>query len=94
MWYKYEQFKNTNKSVMHIIAKGGTTVHQPVSEPLTTNQPRRTAMWKLLTVRVNYYTNITHLVWVKKPYDMQDILVLMEGLNIDDCTVNDYNPNN
>ena len=58
------------------------------------HKPRRTKMWKLLTVRVNYFTNITHIVWVKKPYDMQDIIVLMEGLNIDACTVNDYNPNN
>jgi hypothetical protein len=39
MWYKYGQSKNKNKSVTRIIAKGGTAVHQPVSELLTTNQP-------------------------------------------------------
>jgi hypothetical protein len=39
-------------------------------------------MWKELTVHVNYYTQITYLVWVKAPYDPNDILTLMDGLNL------------
>jgi hypothetical protein len=49
-------------------------------------------MWKELTVYVNYYTQITYLVWVKAPYDPNDILTLMDGLNLGACTVHDYNP--
>lgn len=49
-------------------------------------------MWKELTVNVNYYTKITYLVWVKAPYDPDDILTLMDGLNLDACTVHDYTP--
>ena len=49
-------------------------------------------MWKELTVCVNYYTQITYLVWVKAPYDPNDILTLMDGLNLGACTFHDYNP--
>ena len=49
-------------------------------------------MWKELTVNVNYYTKTTYLVWVKTPYDPDDILTLMDGLNLDACTVHDYTP--
>jgi len=49
-------------------------------------------MWKEITVYVNYYTKTTYLLWIKAPYDPNDMLILMERLNLSACTVHDYTP--
>jgi hypothetical protein len=48
-----------------------------------------TAMWKIISIRRNYYTTEQVLVWVK---NLEALLDLLPLLNTDACTCHNFNP--
>ncbi len=49
-------------------------------------------MWKIMTVRINYYTTEEILVWSKHPWDLNAACKLMELMGIQASCFHDYIP--
>lgn len=49
-------------------------------------------MWKIMTVRINYYTTEEILVWFKGPWDLTAACKFMESMGVQSANFHTYNP--
>jgi len=50
-------------------------------------------MWKIMTVRVNYYTNEETLVWFKDPWDLSAACKIMELMGVTAANFHEFHEN-